>query len=41
MKLFLNITLILLTIFACFVENIYLAFRPPKPDIQSPPAFQL
>jgi putative nucleotidyltransferase with HDIG domain len=30
MKLFLNITLILLTIFACFVENIYLAFRPPK-----------
>ena len=32
MKLFLNITLILLTIFACFVENIYLAFRPPKPQ---------
>ena len=30
MKLFLNITLILLTIFACFVENIYLAFRPPE-----------
>ena len=32
MKLFLNITLILLTIFACFAENIYLAFRPPKPQ---------
>jgi hypothetical protein len=32
MKLFLNITLILLTIFACFVENIYLTFRPPKPQ---------
>ena len=32
MKLFLNITLILLTIFACFVENIYLALRPPKPQ---------
>lgn len=32
MKLFLNITLILLTIFACFVENIYLAFRPPQPQ---------
>jgi len=31
MKLFLNITLILLTIFACVVENIYLAFRPPAP----------
>jgi hypothetical protein len=32
MKLFLNITLILLTIFACFVENIYLTFRPPRPQ---------
>jgi putative nucleotidyltransferase with HDIG domain len=32
MKLFLNITLILLTIFACFVENIYLALRPPQPQ---------
>jgi putative nucleotidyltransferase with HDIG domain len=32
MKLFLNITLILLTIFACFVENIYLAVRPPAPQ---------
>jgi hypothetical protein len=32
MKLFLNIILILLTIFACFVENIYLAFRPPQPQ---------
>ncbi|MGD9279881.1 MAG: HDIG domain-containing protein [Desulfobacterales bacterium] len=32
MKLFLNITLILLTIFACFAENIYLAFRPPYPQ---------
>ena len=32
MKLFLNITLILLTIFACFAENLYLAFRPPQPQ---------
>jgi putative nucleotidyltransferase with HDIG domain len=32
MKLFLNTILILLTIFACFVENIYLAFRPPQPQ---------
>ncbi len=32
MKLFLNITLILLTIFACLVENIYLALRPPHPE---------
>jgi hypothetical protein len=32
MKLFLNITLILLTIFACFVENIYLALHPPEPQ---------
>ena len=32
MKLFLNITLILLTIFACFVENIYLAIHPPQPQ---------
>jgi len=32
MKFILNITLILLTIFACFVENIYLAVRPPKPQ---------
>ena len=32
MKLFLNIILIVLTIFACFVENIYLAFRSPKPQ---------
>jgi len=31
MKLFLNIILILLTIFACFAENLYLAFRPPQP----------
>jgi putative nucleotidyltransferase with HDIG domain len=30
MKLFLNLTLILLTIFACFAENIYLSFRPPQ-----------
>ncbi|MEJ2101769.1 MAG: HDIG domain-containing protein [Desulfobacterales bacterium] len=30
MKLFLNITLILLTILACFAENLYLAFRPPQ-----------
>jgi membrane-associated HD superfamily phosphohydrolase len=32
MKLFLNITLVLITIFACFAENVYLAFRPPKPE---------
>jgi putative nucleotidyltransferase with HDIG domain len=32
MKLFLNITLVLVTIFACFAENVYLAFRPPKPE---------
>ena len=32
MKLFLNITLILLTLFACFVENIYLALYPPQPQ---------
>jgi putative nucleotidyltransferase with HDIG domain len=30
MKFFLNITLILLTILACFAENLYLAFRPPQ-----------
>ena len=32
MKLLLNVTLIALTIFACFVENIYLAVRQPKPQ---------
>ena len=32
MKLFLNITLVLITIFACFAEDVYLAFRPPKPE---------
>jgi putative nucleotidyltransferase with HDIG domain len=32
MKLFLNITLVLITLFACFAENVYLAFRPPKPE---------
>ena len=32
MKLLLNITLILLTILACFAENLYLAFRPPQPE---------
>jgi putative nucleotidyltransferase with HDIG domain len=32
MKLFLNITLILLTIFACFAENIYLSLHPPQPQ---------
>ena len=31
MKLFLNMILILLTILACFAENLYLAFRPPQP----------
>jgi putative nucleotidyltransferase with HDIG domain len=31
MKLLLNITLIFLTILACFAENLYLAFRPPQP----------
>ena len=30
MKLFLNTTLILLTILACFAENLYLALRPPQ-----------
>jgi putative nucleotidyltransferase with HDIG domain len=32
MKLLLNITLILLTILACFAENLYLALRPPQPE---------
>ena len=32
MKFLLNVTLIVLTIFACFVENFYLAVRPPKPQ---------
>jgi hypothetical protein len=32
MKLFLNITLVLITIFACFAENVYLALRPPKSE---------
>jgi hypothetical protein len=32
MKLFLNITLVLITIFVCFAENVYLAFRPPQPE---------
>jgi hypothetical protein len=32
MKLFLNITLVLLTVFACFAENIYLALRPPQAE---------
>ena len=32
MKLFLNITLVLITFFACFAENVYLALRPPKPE---------
>ena len=32
MKLFLNITLVLITLFACFAENVYLALRPPKPE---------
>ena len=32
MKLLLNITLVLLTILACFAENLYLAFRPPQPE---------
>ncbi|MBW2516501.1 MAG: HDIG domain-containing protein [Deltaproteobacteria bacterium] len=31
MKFLLNTTLIVITIFACFVENIYLALRPPEP----------
>ena len=30
MKLFLNLTLILLTTIACFAENIYLAAYPPQ-----------
>ena len=32
MKLFLNITLVLITIFACYAENVYLALRPPKTE---------
>ena len=32
MKLFLNITLVLITLFACFAENVYLSLRPPKPE---------
>jgi putative nucleotidyltransferase with HDIG domain len=40
MKLFLNITLILLTIFACFVENIYLSVRPPEPESMSSMTFR-
>ena len=32
MKLFLNIILVLITIFACFAENVYLAFRPPQSE---------
>ncbi|MCP4669909.1 MAG: hypothetical protein GY857_01265, partial [Desulfobacula sp.] len=31
MKLFLNITLILLTLFACYIEDIYLFFTPTQP----------
>jgi hypothetical protein len=30
-KIFLNITLILVTFFACFLEDIYLLFWPPQP----------
>ena len=40
MKLFLNITLILLTIFACFFENIYLALRPLQPQSVAPLTFR-
>lgn len=32
MKLFLNIILILLTLFSCYIEDIYLLIRPPKPE---------
>ena len=32
MKFFLNITLVLITIFACYAENVYLALRPPKTE---------
>jgi putative nucleotidyltransferase with HDIG domain len=32
MKLFLNITLVLITILACYAENVYLALRPPKTE---------
>ncbi len=32
MKIILNITLILITILACFAEDIYLAVRPPRPQ---------
>jgi len=32
MKLFLNITLVFITIFACFAESVYLALRPPKAE---------
>ncbi|MDH3882703.1 MAG: HDIG domain-containing protein [Desulfobacterales bacterium] len=32
MKFFLNITLVLITLFACFAENVYLALRPPKAE---------
>lgn len=30
MKLLLNISVVLLTLFACYAENIYLALRPPR-----------
>jgi hypothetical protein len=29
---FLNIILILLTLFSCYIEDIYLLIRPPKPE---------
>jgi len=32
MKLFLNITLVLITIFACYAESVYLALRPPQTE---------
>ena len=32
MKLFLNITLVLITIFACYAETVYLALRPPNAE---------
>jgi putative nucleotidyltransferase with HDIG domain len=33
MRLFLNIILIIITILACYVEDIYLYFWPPQPDL--------
>ena len=32
MKIFLNAILVVLSVFACYVEDIYLYFRPPRPE---------